>query len=161
MPNQVTVAITELATCLCAQIITDGLPPVCFCGVVPGAEVALDYAGDCKDACGMAWVRLASSYPSTAIGQPSILPGNCGVGIGFDVEIAIMRCIEAGDADGSPPEPGVLAAAAVLQYEDMLAMWRAVACCRQSKDWIMGAYTPVGPEGGLVGGALAVSMLVT
>jgi hypothetical protein len=151
--------LAELSTCLCAQILTDDLPPVCVCGVMPGAEVALEYTGDCDDACGMAWVRLVSSYPSTSVGAPAERPGNCGLGIGLDVEMGIVRCIEVGDAD-VPPEPAHLAAAAVLQTADMMAMWRAVSCCRQSKDWMLGSYVPYGPEGGLVGGVLPVSILV-
>lgn len=161
MPNPVTTVLTELATCLCAQILIDETPKVCFCGLVPGAEVAMEYAGDCADACGMAWVRLANSYPSTSIGLPSVAPGNCQSGIGLDVELGIARCVEVGQADGSPPTPGQLAASAVLQSEDMMTLWRAVACCRQSKDWVIGQYTPFGPEGGLVGGVVFVSILVT
>lgn len=160
MPNLIWQAVEDLTTCLCAQLLTDNLPPVCVCGTLPGVEVALLYTGDCDVACGQAWVRLAGAYPSVTIGQPSTRPGNCNSGIGADIELGIARCIDVGDAD-TPPSPQVLAAAAQLQMDDMLAMWRAVACCRQSKDWIVNAYTPFGPEGGLVGGSLLVQVLVT
>lgn len=158
--EKITTLLTELSTCLCAQILTDGTPPVCFCGVMPGAVVSLDYAGECENECGMAWVRLLQSYPSATLGQPSATPGNCSAAIGVDVELAIVRCIEVGGPDGQPPEPAVLAAAAVLQQADMMSMWRAVACCRNSKDWVIGQYTPYGPEGGLVGGTLTISLQV-
>jgi len=159
--ERITTLLTDLATCLCAQIISDDLPPVCFCGVVPGEQVALDYAGDCEDACGMAWVRLATSYPSVTIGAASARPGNCGLGLGVDVEMGIVRCISVGQVDGQPPSPAELSAAAVLQQADMMALWRSIACCRNSKDWMIGAYTPYGPEGGTVGGTLTASILVT
>jgi hypothetical protein len=42
----------------------------------------------------------------------------------------------------------------------MMAMWRAVLCCRQSPDWLMGQYVPIGPAGGVVGGTLPVGILV-
>jgi hypothetical protein len=42
----------------------------------------------------------------------------------------------------------------------MLAMRRAVVCCRESKDWVMGTYTPLGPEGGVVGGIWLVALQV-
>jgi hypothetical protein len=155
----VTAVLSDLATCLCAQILADGLPPVCTCGVMPGAAVALDYAGECNDVCGMAWVRLGASYPSVTIGQPSARPGNCGVSIGIDVEMGLIRCIDLGDGE-NPPDPAELTAAAVLQQADMMAMWRAVACCRQAKDWVIGQYVPYGPEGGLVGGMLPLSILL-
>jgi hypothetical protein len=151
--------LADLATCLCAQILTDGLPPVCFCGVVPGQDVALDYAGDCDDACGQAWVRLATAYPSVSVGQPSQIPNNCTVGIGVEIELGIVRCLDVGDGQ-TPPDPVELTAAGVLQVADMMAMWRAVACCRQSKDFIIGQYAPIGPQGGLVGGTLPLGILV-
>jgi hypothetical protein len=158
--NPIEQVLEDLATCLCAQIITDGLPEPCFCGVMPGEAVAFDYAGSCADACGMAWVRLASAYPSTAIGIASGVPGNCSSTIGLDVELGIVRCIEVGSADGAPPTPEQLNEAAILQQADLLAIWRAVACCRQSKDWILGQYAPFGPEGGLVGGVMQLSLQV-
>lgn len=158
--NPIEQMLEDLATCLCAQIITDGLPEPCFCGVVPGEAVAFDYAGSCDDACGMAWVRLGSAYPSVTIGSPTAQPGNCSAAIGIDVEMGIVRCIEVGSADGSPPTPEQLNDAADLQVADLLAIWRAVACCRQSKDWAIGQYTPFGPEGGLVGGVVTMAMQV-
>lgn len=151
--------LADLATCLCAQILTDGLPPVCFCGVVPGDEVALDYAGDCDDACGMAWVRLLTAYPSVQVGQPVGEPGNCARGIGIEVEMGIVRCLDVGDGS-TPPEPASLSASAVLQVADMMAMWRAVYCCQNRKDFIIGQYVATGPQGGIVGGTLPLAMLV-
>lgn len=158
--ERITSILTDLTTCLCSQLLDDELPPVCFCGIVPGAEVALDYAGECENECGMAWVRLIGSAPSVTVGVPSALPGNCSTGINIDVELGVVRCIGVGGPDGQPIEPSELAAAAVLQQADMMAMWRAVACCRDSKDWVIGAYTPFGPDGGLVGGTLSLSILV-
>lgn len=149
----------DLATCLCSQVITDALPPLCTCGVMPGLQVALDYAGDCDDACGMGWVRLVGSYPSTAPSVRSERPGNCVFGLGLEVEMGVVRCFNVGDGQ-NPPDPEDLSAAAFLQTSDMLAMYRAVACCRQSKDFVIGTYAPSGPEGGLVGGVLMLSLLV-
>ena len=157
--DPVSQVLSDLATCLCAQIITDGLPNVCSCGVMPGEQVALDQMGDCNDTCGQAWVRLASSYPSTSVGLASELPGNCSAAIGLDIELGIARCVEIGDAN-QPPSLADLTDAAYLQSRDMLAMWRAVACCRQSKDWAIGQYQPFGPQGGVVGGILPIAVLV-
>lgn len=158
--EKITALLTDLATCLCSQLLDDALPPVCFCGIVPGSTVALDYSGNCDDKCGMAWVRMSAAYPSAQIGIPSVTPGNCTIGIGVDVELGVVRCITPGGDNGEPPEPAELAAASVLQQADMMAMWRAVACCRTSKDWAIGQYVPYGPEGGLVGGALNIAVLV-
>lgn len=157
--NAVSVALTDLATCLCAQIVADGLPDVCFCGVIPGEAASAMYAGDCTRAkkCGMAWVRLISVTPASGVGITIEQPGNCSTGIGYDVEMGMLRCTPIGTAT-EPPSPAQLLASAQLQYDDMMSMRRAVACCNGSRDWMIGAYTPMGPGGGMVGGAWTVTM---
>lgn len=157
--NIISDVLEDLRTCLCAQIETDQLPDVCTCSVMPGNEVALDYAGNCDDACGMAWVRLIESFPSVTIGIPSLTPGNCSVGIGISVELGIIRCFDLGE-NGEPPDSATMTETARLQIADMMAMYRAVACCRQSNDFVIGQYVPYGPEGGMVGGILPISILV-
>lgn len=157
-PNQVQLRLNDLATCLCAQIIADGLPEVCWCGQVPGEIVSFDYAGDCNDACGMAWVRLIQVYPSTVVGEPSAQPGNCSTLLGFDVEIGIVRCAPVIQEGGEFPSVTEQADAVALQIADMMAMRRAIVCCSGHKDFLLGPYTPVGPDGGVVGGAWTVAM---
>jgi hypothetical protein len=157
--SRVSQVLDDLAVCLCAQIEIDGLPPTCFCGVMPGAEVALDYAGDCEVRCGMAWVRMIAAYPSTSVGAAAERPGNCSAGVGIDIEMGIVRCLDVGDG-GQPPSPDAMAGSARLQSADMMAMWRAVVCCNGSNDWMMGQYQPYGPEGALVGGMFQIAVTV-
>lgn len=153
-----------LAACLCAEILdpANGVPDVCYCGVVPGAGPPAVYAGNCKDKCGMAWVRLASVYPATAVGVASIVPARCDVGMGVDVEVGILRCMSVGDERGNLPSPQEQTDAVELQMADMLVMWKAILCCSAipSGDIILGQYQPLGPEGGLVGGAFTLSLAV-
>lgn len=148
-----------LATCLCGEVKSGGAPDVCFCGVLPGAEVALDYQGDCSDVCGMAWVRLVTTYPATVIGQANEQPGNCASQTGFDVELGVVRCIDVLDAQGNPPSPAELLTSTRLQMADRDAIVRAILCCYTTKDFLLGAYTPYGPEGGMVGGVMLVSLV--
>lgn len=154
--------LSALAACLCGQIQdpVNGVPDVCFCGIVPGDQAVGNYAGDCKDVCGMAWVRLVQMYPMVSIGSPDVTPGNCGTGIGIDVELGILRCITVGDEQGNLPTAAELLAATQLQIADALIMRKAVQCCDAVpwKDTIVTTYTPSGPLGGLVGGMLNVSM---
>jgi hypothetical protein len=160
--NAVFTRVGELALCLCSQIADpeNGVPDVCFCGLVPGEQAIANYAGDCKDKCGMAWVRLISMYPMASIGIPDATPGNCGVGVGIDVEMGILRCISVGDEVGNLPSPGELLEATQLQIADAMVMRKAVYCCDAipSKEAILATYTPNGPLGGLVGGTMIVSM---
>ena len=146
--------LNSLAACLCAQIEADGSPKTCFCGVIPGATAVQEYGTDCDNLDGMAWVRLALTYPSSAVGVQSQQVGNCSVGIGVDIEVGIMRTIP---MDALPDEAELLAANQ-QQVKDVLTIRKAIACCPDlhSKDFILGSYTPSGPLGGLVGGAWTV-----
>lgn len=160
--NPVFNRVGELAECLCAQIAdpVNGVPDVCFCGIVPGEQAIGNYAGDCKTKCGMAWVRLAGLYPMASIGVIDPSPGNCGAGLGIDVELGILRCISVGDESGNLPSPVELLESTQLQIADALVMHKAIRCCDAipSKEAIIANYTPTGPLGGLVGGTLVVSM---
>jgi hypothetical protein len=160
--NPITDRLTALATCLCAAIEDpdSGVPGVCFCGIIPGNAIPVEYTGDCNDKCGAAWVRLTTAYPANAVGVLNTQATACDSGMGIDVEIGILRCISVGDAQGNPPEPAELLAGAELAMDDLMLMWRAVLCCDafDSRDVILGQYQPVGPEGGLVGGAFTLSM---
>lgn len=149
--------LTVLGACLCEQIRADGLPETCFCGIVPGEAAVAAYAGDCAKKCGMAWVRMGAVYPASGVGIANEEPKNCGSGIGYGVEVGILRCAHTGTAE-QMPTPAEQMMDAQLQVADMLAMRRAVACCPGSTDWILGIYTPTGPQGGLVGGFWSLEM---
>jgi hypothetical protein len=154
--------LTELATCLCAEFAPgndSGLPGVCFCGIVSGAQPALDFFGNCDDACGMAWIRLATAQPSSGVGLENLNPGNCGSALGWDIEVGVSRCAVGLTADGRPPDEADYLTETQLQIADMLAMRHAIMCCSGSKNFIVGPYTPFGPAGNQVGGVWAVSML--
>lgn len=160
--SRVGAILLAVADCLCGQIVADGLPGVCFCGVVPGAAAIYDYAGSCDDACGMAWVRLISIYPAVTVGLPDNTPGNCTKALGMDIEVGIVRCMSAGEPDGSGPDPSELLQSTELQVADAETLIRAVACCPAipGRDSVLAAYTPVGPDGGLVGGLVTVATMV-
>ena len=151
----------EVASCLCAQIETDGSPPTCFCGVVPGDSVVLAYATDCEEKDGMAWVRLITLYPATSVGQQDTTIGNCGVGIGADLEVGIVRSYPVYE-DGEEPPPAVLEALVRQQVKDAMTMHRAVLCCSAlpTKEVIVGPYAPTPILGGLSGGAIQVSLAI-
>jgi hypothetical protein len=153
--------LTALATCLCAEIVdpVNDVPDVCFCGVIPGEAASAMYGGDCKTKCGMAWTRLITAYGAAGVGNVSNLPGNCATGIGFDVELGMLRCTPIGTAT-TPPKPEELLASSQLQLADMMVMRKAIACCPGSRDWALGTYTPMGPGGGLVGGFWTIQMWI-
>lgn len=163
--NPVTARLEALAACLCAQIEDpeNGVPGVCFCGVVPGAAIPAEYSGDCNNACGAAWVRLVTVYPSNQVGAALITPGNCAHGLGMDAEVGILRCTPVGDEQGNPPTQAELLDSTELQIADAILMLKAIECCEalNINDLIVGQYQPIGPEGGLVGGVYTLSLAVT
>lgn len=162
--NKVYSMLTDLAACLCVQIEEDGSPGTCFCGVISGEMATADYLTDCDTRDGMAWVRLANSYPTTALGIVSEESDNCGSILGVDIEIGVLRHhpIEGPDGNGEPPTPEQMAETADQQIKDMLSMKRAVKCCSAlpRKNYILGMYTPIGPRGGVVGGAWSLITVV-
>lgn len=151
---------TDIAACLCAQIEIDDVPGVCFCGVVTGDVMVADSAGDCDTVCGMAWVRLVNAQPVAGVGVPSETAGNCTSEVGFDLEVGILRCIRIPE-DGEPLTVEEQAEATELQMDDALLIRRALVCCESmsTKDFILRGYTPMGPLGGLYGGAWLISVV--
>lgn len=153
--------LSGLAACLCAQITEDDSPETCFCGVIPGGGVVADYAGDCDDVNGMAWVRLITSYPAQSVGQALQQVGNCSVGVGIDVEIGMLRRYP---LDAEALDEATLLELVDQQIKDMHTMRKAVQCCAGNsfgnKDYILGSYTPVGPDGDLVGGTWTLYLML-
>jgi hypothetical protein len=148
----------ELAACLCNQLQEDGLPEPCFCGVLPGESAAWEQRGSCGPSQnGMAYVRLSTTYPSETVGVASQQTGNCSVGLGWDVEMAVLRSVPV-LRSGASLSAQQQAELVELQIADMMAMRKAISCCLSgsSKDWILGAYLPVGPMGGVVGGGMTI-----
>lgn len=161
--NRLFTRLAGLAECLCREIAEDpDLPEPCFCGVVPGDAAISNYAGDCGDVCGMAWVRLMGLFASTGVTEINALPGNCSGELSAVVEIGILRCIDNGDDQGNPPPPEELLAATDLQVRDALAMQRALVCCSDidPKSWVLGSYSPTGPLGGIYGGTWQATVVV-
>ena len=151
----------SLATCLCAQIAADGLPTPCFCGVLPGAEFPNKMA-TCRQADGVAYVRLANTYPSVSVGQSYVEPNNCAVLTGIDIEVGIFRCYPL-QREGTNPPPDVMLEKLRLSLADERAMRRAIGCCEWGVapgDFVVGAYVPEGPSGGLLGGSIPLSVQI-
>lgn len=162
--NPITARLEAIAACLCAEIEDpeNGVPKVCFCGLVPGEIPPAVYSGNCEVACGMAWVRLVTLYPATGIGIASTEPVRCDVPLGIDVEVGMLRCMSVGDERGNLPSDLEQHEAVALQMADAMVMLKALLCCDAipSGDVIIGQYQTLGPEGGLVGGFFTLSMAV-
>lgn len=161
--NLVWPRLLELLDCLCTRINDSALDPVCVCEAMPGMNVALDYAlGGCSagGADGMAWVRLTSIYMTSNF--PAQLQGTVrcdNAEVAFAFEMGIIRSMPLGDDEGNPPPLEMMLAATERQVSEAMLIANAILCCYDT-DVAMGTYTPIGPEGGAVGGRWTASSLV-
>lgn len=154
MDNDIIVypVLVELATRLEAELTASEIPVPGFLALMPGVEVPRDFAdGECD---GQGWVRLSSVYPSTNFPEPDVTPARTWTQLGFDIEVGISRCLPTLDENNEPPTVAQNLAAVALQLADMAAMRRAI--CKTmvtlKRDFVLGSYTPEGPDGGTVGG---------
>lgn len=156
----------QLVECLCAQLdLSVGGAP-CFCGVVPGINVAADYC-DCtsKGPCGKAYVNLMSLYPSNVFPTPLRDAGNCGAKLAARVRMGTLRCMPTfatpaafGKGAGEPATIQQQLDSVRVQLSDMQHMRKAIECCANTevagrkRKLLLDTYTPVGPQGNCGGG---------
>jgi hypothetical protein len=153
----------DLAACLCSQIEEEDLPEPCYCGVVPGDAVAVDYVTmNCGRKNGLAFVRLAQVYPASRVGVVNQTLNNCSAGIGVEAEVGIIRRAPAWGKKGEPPTDAANLAGSNLLVDDMAAILAAIQCCfgnptdpTKQIDHIVQTYRPT-----ILGGALGGSFVV-
>lgn len=152
----------------------DALPPEstvqgpCAAGIMAGAAPALDRGLDCADGClGMLWVRLVNLYPSRAFPAADATPYRGDLSWAVHVEVGVVRpAPPMEDAAGELLIPSMEEeqAAAALAVTDA-AILRTALLDGYAGDGeigiVLGAWTPFGPDGGIVGGALTVTIQVT
>lgn len=151
-----------LLAALVVELRADGATDeeMCAVAVYPGAGVPLD------SSCGItAWVRLVEAAPTTAF--PAAGFGNqrgnvCWWNLLATVEIGVLRPSPIPEEILSSidlPDSEEHTAAAHKQLDDMEAMNRAIITARKEVEELVPVnYSPVGPDGGLVGGTWALTI---
>lgn len=157
----------ELVATVQQQLIKNGLTPIDKATVQPGGTIVNDYAGSGKE-CGELIVNLISAYPSNPFPQQAQTGSRagkasigCGVIIAYSLAVTILRCapnMRGTKAAPTPPTLNDQLMAARDQMADMKAMRMAIcqAMNNTGRDYQLGVYTPVGAEGGVVGGTWGV-----
>lgn len=149
----------QLADCLCAELIESGLPPTCICSPMPGEAIAADYVSPEQ---GMAWVRVSSVYPSSVFPAQDQSASGCLMPMAVQLEVGVLYCAPVVEGRSkNPPGLAQMFDSARLQMAAMAAMLRAIECClgaASRKGVSLGPYTPLGPEGGVVGGSWQVTV---
>ena len=147
-----------LQACLEQELIASGLPVGCVKTLMPGDQNYGD-CGECDDgSCGSAWVRLVRAFPSVTFPNQEAGNATCASPLAYELEVAVVRCVETIREDGTGPDAATLLAQTRTQLADMAAMRRAIACCFGTGDteYALGAYTPGPFVGGCGGGAWTV-----
>lgn len=154
-----------LQACLCAELPVTSKGVACCC-ILPGADIIAD---SCE--VGQAWIRLVTEYPlssrfpNPATGMEPTACGEVGHGWAATFELGVLRCMPQPDERGNLPSCDEYSESARLVAADKYAMRRAIMCC----DWrdtcgltdnriVMGAWTPLGPDGNCVGGTTNVTV---
>ena len=139
---------------LLAQVVHEaehcGAGPLCTAAVFPGVEVPWDYAGDCGSTCGFAYVRLMTSFPYDVFPQPAFA-ASCINPPAHQLAVGIIRCLPVMEDDGDPPSPDDISANALDRFKDQRAIRSAIIKV-QPRGSMLGAWQPLGPLGGNVGG---------
>lgn len=141
----------NLADCVCQLLAEKGAGETCWCGVYPGNEVAWDFCGECSgDTCGMGYVHVYSMFPSERFPSEAIGGNACAAPLAVEVRVGALRCLPVADEQGSLPDEGLLLEASLAAVADASAMYEAMCSCIPAGS--IGAYLPMGPRGGCVGG---------
>jgi hypothetical protein len=123
--------------------------------IIPGAVVVVPDPGDSgSDRCErMAWVRLIDSSPTRDFPNPHPGAVECGVDFQVNLEVGAVFCSPITGADGeAAPTAAEWRESAREQMAYMAALRRALTCV-EGLDVALGNYFPMGPQGGLTGGA--------
>jgi hypothetical protein len=141
----------DLAACVCTALVERGAGEPCWCGIAPGSEASWVGCTDCGSGnCGSAWVRLDSAFPYTTF--PDSEPGlTCTASLGYTIEVGVVRCMPLND-DGSALDTATSLDVALASAADMMALRHAVECCFGDTLHSLVGWSPLGPQGGCVGG---------
>lgn len=162
--TQIYPALAELVECL-RDSLGDSAP--CFCDILMGQQIPVDYVGDCEDAqgnasCGAAYVRVEGAYPTADFPEPLAFPTSNSV-MAYNVSVGVLRCASIGQDDGNAIDPADLKVLTTQLLSDMKSIRRAIQCCFMLKfpdvQHVMGVFLPIPQAGDVVGGEWPISIL--
>jgi hypothetical protein len=161
MNDEIWLKLIGLLECL-EGTLTVNDAPVLRSFVAPGGPPAWDVCCGEEDGEGQAWVQLNSVSPSDSFPTPQTGAMRCDFAEwAVDVSIGILRCASTVDDNGTPPSSETLLAEADKVNRDRVLIDMAIRCCFLEEDdpeaYVVGSWTPLGPQGGCVGGQQQLS----
>ena len=158
--------VEELLGCLEDRLTEIGAPP-CRAVWHPGSSVPWDACGTTTaGAEGQAWVAVPRVFPSDNFPAETTDAHRCFPrGYAAEITVGVLRCAATLDEHGRPPPPEDVLADARKQSRDRQASLETIVCCLMGEDadpgiYRLGGWTPLGPDGGCVGGAWTVTVAV-
>lgn len=158
--------VEELLACLVVRLDEVGAP-VCRAFWHPGANAPWDACGESGDGAeGQAWVAVSRIYPSDNFPAEMVDAHRCFPrGYAAEVTVGILRCAATIDDQGHAPSAEAVTLDAIKTSRDRAIALDAIVCCfigddAEPGEYRMGAWTPLGPDGGCVGGTWTVTVAV-
>lgn len=134
----------------------------------PGPRPPADVCEHTSAGDGQAWVGLVSIYPTSGYdrapwpAQTSTAVQQCSADLAVTLSIGTLRCAATIDNANRPPTPARVRADADGQTADAALLYRAMCVTLSAADeidlWLPGRWTPIGPQGGCVGGEWQVTI---
>lgn len=113
--------------------------------IAPGSEVAWD------NCCGQLWVRVVDYGPPSGVRQTRKADGSlCAMRRQATIELGMLRCAAVVDDQGQPPTEQEINEDGAQVLADAEGLWLLLSCDVKVRELIR--WTPVGPNGGCVGG---------
>lgn len=144
----------------CANTALNGYDrPVARAFLNPGLDTPWDACADNCD--GQLWVRVIERFPSgTPFPSRDTSAKSCHpLAWATTLAVGVLRCTPTVNDDGSPPAADAMTASALEMTEDAAILEEALRCCfaetagsQLVARLILGAWVPLGPQGGCVGG---------
>lgn len=153
----------RLLACFCTALAANPNPPR-YCALRGGEEVAQDLGSRVGDECceGLGYVKVASIFPSTDFPEQDNVSYECVRAWAVTFELGVFRC--------APGQVGTLVPAAAWQataqqlMDDAQAMRKAICCLTAQlppgTGQLPGAWVPLGPQGGCIGGTMEFTVQV-
>lgn len=132
-------------------------------GAAPVVDRGLDEAGGC---CGQLWTRLVDLYPSKTFPDPDVTPHGEELSWAVVLEVGLVRpapIIREVGGSAVLPTPAEEQDAASVAVVDAAIIREALLnryAGAEDVAIVLGAFTPFGPDGGVVGGTVTATIQV-
>lgn len=155
---------TELLSCL-EEWLSRYQAEACRTFIAPGNPPAWDFCCDCGQGDGQAWVQISEVFPTDDFPNQQLGPMRCPPsGYGVEFTVGILRCAAVLDDQGRAPSSERLTADAQKVQRDRAIVNEMLRCCYLADadpgSYVLGLWTPLGPDGGCVGGSVSLQVAV-